>query len=664
MAHQYQRKLRVVVDEINAYQYERTLSVVDDEIRLLQIQPSTDMVSEIKCQLVTTSLGKAGSYIALSYCWGDPETKGKIIVSKRPMMVTKNLISALQDLRGRGYLRIWADAVCINQHNPEEKSQQILRMAGIYRSAWKVVAFLHGARFAEAKLAAALIIRMYNEEKAARKAMEEYKRKRKMEKDLGRFKDEGEWSKEGTWSLLFKCHQPRERHQPSELRRPVRLPVQIDDREHYVLYKLLNNPYWCRSWIIQEISANTQLEIIWGHHRFRLNNLIHVGRLASESKGIQIQNYGQLAHIQDLERIRTAQLTMQPHSIFQVLPLTRNTKASEPRDRIYAILGVTSNGNILVPFPNYSLPDSAVNRDITSRMIQRTGRLDIVIFKHGEVGPWWHDWFSPESFSHRRMQCCINPPIKSEDSSEYEDYYDACNKRPAHFQFRNHSLFVEGFVVDDIMQCSPTLPEALQGGVKMESWKYIKGQNRRIDISWRKMKKQARILAWLLYGVDLQDDFSASYQVREADLEKLLYSLRKSRKIETHSRLARELIQWLYCCCVESFVIKGYPLTSWLTGEEAKPNVKLDALTRFHTNLRWQMRLGSTHQGRLGWFNRNALPGDKIAVISGCRFPAVLRKCGQNRYCVVGEAIVQGLMFGEAMQEVQTMELVDLHQKK
>lgn len=634
------------------YQYERTLSVVANELRLLQIQPSRDPGSEIKCQLLTTSLASTGSYIALSYCWGDPGTKGKIIVSQRPMMVTRNLISALQDLRGRGYLRVWADAVCIDQSNLEERSQQILRMAGIYRSAWKVVAFLHGASFYEAKLASALFIRIRNEEQAARKAIEDYKRQRKRDKDIER-------SKEGRWSRLFKRHQPR------ELRCPERQPVQIDDREHYVLSKLLNNPYWCRSWIIQEISANTHLDIIWGHHVFWLKSLIQIARLASESKGSQIQNYGQLAHIQDLNGIRTAQLTMQPQSIFQVLPLTRNTKASEPRDRIYAILGVTSNGNILVPFPNYSLPDSAVNRDITVQMIQGTRRLDFVIFKHGEVGPWWHDWFSPKSFSSRRMKCCINPPIKNEDWNYSDEYYDASDKRLAEFKVRKNSLFVQGFFVDDIIQCSPTFSEALQGGVKAHSWEYIKRQNRRIDISERKMKKQARILAWLLYGVDLQDDFSASYRVQETDLGKLLYGLRKSREIATSSRLAKELIQWLYCCCEQSFDIKGYPLASWLTGEEGK-SVKIRALTRFNNNLRLQMRLGRTDHGRLGWFNRNALPGDKIAVILGCRFLAVLRKCGENRYCVVGEAVVQGLMFGEAMRKAQptSIELVDLDHKQ
>ncbi|VUC21588.1 unnamed protein product [Clonostachys rosea] len=561
-----------------AHQYQRSLSVVDDEIRLLQIQISRDPDPEVKCQLFTTPLGSAGKYIALSYCWGDPRIKGKIVVSGRPMMVTKNLISALQELRSRGYLRIWVDAACIDQNNQEECSQQILRMAGIYRSASKVVSFLHGATVTEAKLASAL---------------------------FRRIKDEDE-----------------------------------------------------------EISTNTELEIIWGHHVFELKSLIRIARLASDLKGVGI--YGQLAHIQNIDRIRTGQLTMQQHFILEVLPLTRITKASEPRDRIYAILGVTSNGNILVPVPNYSQSDSAVNRDITVRMIERTKSLDFVIFKHGAVGPWWHDWFSPESFSDRRMKCFIKSSNINESYSRYSDIlYNASNKRLAEFEVRNNSLFVQGFFVDDIMQCSPALSEALQGGVKAYSWEYIHGGNHRIDLPERTMEKRSRILAWLFYGMNLHHDFSTSYRVDETTLEKLLYSLRKGRKM-AHSNYVKELIQWLYCCCEESFDVEGYPLTSWLTGDEGptspKPNLKLRSLMKMHDNLKLQMRLGSTDHGRMGWFNRNALPGDKVAVISGCRFPAVLRECGENRYCVVGEAVVRGLMFGEALRKAQPtlIKLVEL----
>ncbi|CAH0044788.1 unnamed protein product [Clonostachys solani] len=636
------------------YQYQRSLSVGDDEIRLLQIEASSDPDSEIKCRLLTTPLGSAGRYIALSYCWGDPGIKGKIIVSQRSMMVTKNLISALQDLRSRGYLCIWADAVCINQSDLEERSQQILRMAGIYRSASKVVAYLHGATLSAAKLASALFLRIKDSEDVARKAREDYKRRKKRESDLA-------GTKKGKWPL-FNRDQPK----PRKLRRPERPHFQIDGHEHYVLSKLLSNPYWCRSWIIQEISTNTELEIIWGHQIFDLKSLIKVACLASESNGIRIPR--QLAHIQDIDRIRTAQLTMRPHSILEVLPLTRNTRASEPRDRIYAILGVTSNGNILVPFPNYSLPDSAVNRDITVRMIQRTKSLDFVIFKHGEVGPWSHDWFSPKSFCDRRMQCFIKSSIHG--YSEFSQiHYNASNKRVAEFEVRKTSLFVQGFVVDDIIQCSPTLSEALQGGLKTHSWKYIKEQNHRIGISESKRRKHSRALAWLLYGINLQHDFSTSYQVHVTVLGRLLKTLRESRKRENSLDFIKELIQWLCCCCEESFEIKGYPLTSWFTGKEGPlasySNARINALTELHSNLGLQMRLGSTHHGHLGWFNRNTLPGDKIAIIFGCRFPAVLRKCGENRYCVVGEAVVQGLMFGEAMRKAQptSIELVDLDLK-
>ena len=53
--------------------------------------------------------------------------------------VTPNLFGALHHLRQNGYSTVWADAICINQNNNEERSQQVLLMGEIYRRAKQVV---------------------------------------------------------------------------------------------------------------------------------------------------------------------------------------------------------------------------------------------------------------------------------------------------------------------------------------------------------------------------------------------------------------------------------------------------------------------------------------------------------------------------------------------
>jgi hypothetical protein len=57
--------------------------------------------------------------------------------------ITANLHSALSRFRLNSHNRcFWADAVCINQVDPEEKSRQIPLMPRIYRNASKVLVWL------------------------------------------------------------------------------------------------------------------------------------------------------------------------------------------------------------------------------------------------------------------------------------------------------------------------------------------------------------------------------------------------------------------------------------------------------------------------------------------------------------------------------------------
>jgi hypothetical protein len=80
-----------------------------------------------------------GDYVALSYSWGNPHETRSIFVNEHRVEVTKNLESALRILREKGPLRagvkIWIDALCINQKDNDEKGVQVRRMRDIYNRA-------------------------------------------------------------------------------------------------------------------------------------------------------------------------------------------------------------------------------------------------------------------------------------------------------------------------------------------------------------------------------------------------------------------------------------------------------------------------------------------------------------------------------------------------
>ncbi|KAF7893186.1 uncharacterized protein EAF02_000724 [Botrytis sinoallii] len=118
-----------------------------DAIRLLIIHPGIPS-SPIHCSLVHTSLKECrldiyDGYTALSYVWGDPRARKIVFINERPFSVTVNLADALIHLRDENRpLRLWADAICIDQDNLGERTQQLGLMREIYRLGGRTVIYL------------------------------------------------------------------------------------------------------------------------------------------------------------------------------------------------------------------------------------------------------------------------------------------------------------------------------------------------------------------------------------------------------------------------------------------------------------------------------------------------------------------------------------------
>jgi hypothetical protein len=118
------------------------LPLVGSCIRLLTLYPGS-FHSPIKGQLEQVTLTADCCYEALSYVWGDKEDPSMITVNDEPFYITKNLECALRHLRYTECLRfLWIDAICINQRDDDEKSEQVAIMGSIYNKALKVCAWL------------------------------------------------------------------------------------------------------------------------------------------------------------------------------------------------------------------------------------------------------------------------------------------------------------------------------------------------------------------------------------------------------------------------------------------------------------------------------------------------------------------------------------------
>ena len=110
------------------------------QIRLRKVhtsQPAFSKLESVQCSLEIVSLDDAVYYDALSYAWGDTTTRVPITVNAHKCQVTMSLFEAFSALRDKAAVEnyLWADALCINQSDLEERSQQVRMMGDIYRSA-------------------------------------------------------------------------------------------------------------------------------------------------------------------------------------------------------------------------------------------------------------------------------------------------------------------------------------------------------------------------------------------------------------------------------------------------------------------------------------------------------------------------------------------------
>lgn len=113
-----------------------------DEFRLLEIAPG-DIDAPLVCILKHTSFRSVEWFCALSYTWGSPEPPFFIKCNGSDVRITKSLHEALCQMRRTwGYAVVWADAICINQSDNSEKSQQVMRMSEIYSKASRLFIWL------------------------------------------------------------------------------------------------------------------------------------------------------------------------------------------------------------------------------------------------------------------------------------------------------------------------------------------------------------------------------------------------------------------------------------------------------------------------------------------------------------------------------------------
>ncbi len=288
---------------------------------------SVDFVAE-------PSPAKEVVYDALSYVWGNQRSDLQPIrCNGQNLFVTKNLRDALGAVwSSNPHVLIWADALCINQSDDEEKSEQVARMHHVYSDAACVRVWLGDMSRAVTKMLPHLT-----------------------EYDTMEIKD----SVGNQPYLGWGCHCIDHKGRRWELclsRRPNSLDSESSVSRMWsdVLHGLndiLSREWFERAWTMQEaiLARRAVLHIgaqtmDWDDFRRRISK--------SDGSGLQIRNY--LVH-----EVFAAHEAIQKreYSLSQFLLLSWPRKAYDPRDKVFSLLG-------LLPDQLFKVDYSRSTRDV------------------------------------------------------------------------------------------------------------------------------------------------------------------------------------------------------------------------------------------------------------------------------------------------------------
>lgn len=350
-------------------------------------------------------------YEALSYAWGAPIPIQSVIVNDCIVNVRQNLYAALMRLRDESKpLELWVDAICIDQLNLEERAAQVARMPAIYQRARHVIAWLGAANETSSK-AFEILEQLGQHEPSKKTPWYDY------HEWLGPQFDHLQWvdgRPEHAWNEL-----PRDpkksliEHLRSRKQRKTR--KKIDNEGQQALQNLLTRRYWNRVWIIQEIAYARDVTFVCGSDSLDwLTFATAVFRPDCDAfldtqhgkdwfcEFLQNSRITLLCHI----RWRTRQpwrahgFEARSSTLLRMLESAWNFQCSDPRDKIYALLGLPSvDDDMCLPSLDYGRSVSHVFCEIAKAIIRYERALNILCLQHasGEsqsygLPSWAPDW--------------------------------------------------------------------------------------------------------------------------------------------------------------------------------------------------------------------------------------------------------------------------------
>ena len=615
-------------------------------------------------------------YIAMSYTWGSSTDQVPIRCgySNQSIMIPANLYSALDCLAREptvdkkkpiGYdIWIWADAICIDQSDLDERSQQVQLMRQIYQSADCVLIWL--GKQEEADRGLERLVSGLHENLVRATAGQDPK-----SVDVIALRDSGQIAPpaSGDW-------------------------IRLGD--------LYRQAWFSRKWVIQEVASAKKIGILKGSLVISTDAVFQLPRLLIDTDLVSVVKTAQLENIQ----LRTNPLDWKlngllqanfmsisrmmlwsktPMRLLELLWRFRDSLATDAKDHMFALVGISSDGGHPAYRVDYkrevteiycSLAWTTINQYSSLQILSLAGLQDGV----ANVPSWVPDWtVAPQvwaygmSFPGAFQASGVTSAMithDSDDETQPESYQDVFAMLKA--LLKHPSLPIEvltpgyaclsdnGTTLTVLGKCFDTIKTL---GTAQTADKIIPVLNNTPTIpdwvrsEWTPQQLQAR---WseMLFG-----------ESTRAEAETLTCALSSYPNYITGGTMDNAL--WRTLICNTTFTGERIPdnfHTNYLSWRAMKTMLQsadntFDATMRehyarskifdqVHGNAIAGKRFFTTRRGFIGLVPSRTAPGDLVCILKGATVPFVLRRqAAGKRYVLVGECYCHGIMYGEAMRK-------------
>jgi hypothetical protein len=571
----------------------------------------------LKCELIPSNLGpKAPRYEALSYCAGDPSECESIVLNGHEFKTFRSTFEVMCRLRhAKTFRYLWIDQICINQTNIQERDSQVLLMTEIYRHAARTQIWLgEAAEDPPSSLAFELLKDFL---RTNREDLRAYIMK--MGVAQPGYRSTGDSLRdylhaEYSWWAYY--HSPRleerqnwqkEGRHDNTLEAAGQWFMTAFAEPNYIrswpaFYDLFKRPWWKRCWVVQEVAVSGDVIVNCGLDSIAWEDL---SLLLCFWHVICTQTWKRL-DFHDAEtdkairfchslyyRIHIWRKASLPASLGDLLGILRESIASDPRDKIFSVLGMLSDGSR----SEYAIVPSYTSGNETSEVYFATAEailtqdLDLRLLtdisgreKEGGLPTWAPDW---------------SQPALGTDKA-FWDFFDAGAGFLPQMEIlrEKRELKICGCIVDGIKVVGPP-DEGGEVADTLAAWHALFLSNSRLATNVRGLNSYYRALTLDTYSPILEPNADPEFLERH-------WSEIEVSHTRSNNKLGRQSLGW-------RFFVSDNDLP--------------------------------------GMASKTAEPGDIIFIPWGTKMPFTVRRCADraDRYQLTGHCYLHEMMSGEVV---------------